>query len=87
MVTNLEQLAAEADKYFPYYYGYDPERHLPEIGDAVMVLTRANHAKVIEYTNGCFDSLNVYRWWPTKLLVVGGGFVLDTPEKRRASNL
>lgn len=76
-MKNYEELAAEADKYFPYYNGYYAERKLPEVGQVVLVLTGSSFPKIITYNDGVFDTLDVYRWWPTRLTEKNKTFVLS----------
>ena len=81
-MTNYEELAAEADKYFPFYNGYDPERKPPKEGQVILALTKANWVKVFEYKADSFDIDQIFRWWPTKLFMKDGKFFQDTPEMR-----
>lgn len=73
-MTNYEDLAAEADKYFPFYNGYDPERIPPKEGQVILALTTANWVKVCEYKADSVDINQISRWWPTKLFMKDGKF-------------
>lgn len=81
-MTNYEELATEADKYFPFYNGYDPERKLPKEGQVILALTTADRVRVYEYKADSSDIDHIFRWWPTKLFMKDGKFFQDTPKIR-----
>ena len=78
-MSNYEEMAAEADKYFPFYNGFEPERQQPKDGDVILALTMANGVKVIEYHEDSFDLNQIRRWWPTRLIKKNEKFFLGTP--------
>jgi|MTBAKSStandDraft_2_1061841.scaffolds.fasta_scaffold01232_25 hypothetical protein len=82
-MTNYEEMAAQADKYFPFYNGYDPERQLPKDGQVILALIGGNTVRVVSYKEGLFDQVGVFRWWPTRLFMRDNKFFEDTPEMRK----